>query len=77
MGSERVPNDGSVLLPRLQYYFNPQGRRFRSRQEVGKAMGLVASKPAVTKEAAAARAAAAAAGLQTPLALQNGIRVER
>jgi hypothetical protein len=58
------------------YFFNPEGKRFRSRQEVMKALGLTEDKKKLSR-ADAVRRACAAAALQLPMELGSGVRVLR
>lgn len=64
----------------LQYYFNPAGQRFRSRQEIVRHLETAAQQSKkVTREEAASNATGAAEKLETqlPLTLSNGVTVAR
>ncbi len=64
----------------LQYYFNPAGQRFRSRQEIMRHLELAAQQSKkVTREEAVANAKATAEqlGKQLPISLDNGVTVVR
>ena len=64
----------------LQYYFNPAGQRFRSRQEIMRHLELAAQQSKkVTREEAVANAKATAEQLckQLPMSLDNGVTVVR
>ena len=64
----------------LQYYFNPAGQRFRSRQEIMRHLELAAQQSKkVTREEAVANAKATAEqlGKQLPMSLDNGVTVVR
>lgn len=64
----------------LQYYFNPAGQRFRSRQEIMRHLELAArqSKKISREEAVAnAKATAEQLGKQLPISLDNGVTVVR
>ena len=64
----------------MQYYFNPAGQRFRSRQEIVRHLEAAAQQSKqVPREEAAANAKAAAENLdqQLPVALDSGVTVNR
>ena len=64
----------------LQYYFNPAGQRFRSRQEIVRHLEAAAqqSKKVPRQEAAAhAQTTAQQLNKQLPLSLDNGVKVVR
>ena len=64
----------------MQYYFNPAGQRFRSRQEIVRHLETAAQQSKkVTRKELASNATVAAEKLerQLPLTLDNGVTVAR